>query len=82
MVSTIINLIFCGIFLGVPALIYSIKSRENYSFGRYQEAKQNARTAKKFNIAGFVIGSICFIFGVIMQFLFFYAAISTSYEEG
>jgi hypothetical protein len=75
------NLIFCGVCLGVPALIYSIKARENYHFGRYQEAKENARTAKKFNIAGFVIGSICFIFGVIMQFLFFYTAISSSYEE-
>jgi hypothetical protein len=82
LVCSIINLVFCGICLGVPALIYSIKAREKYRFGRYQEAKENARTAKKFNIAAFVIGSICFIFGVIMHFLFFYAAISTSYGDG
>jgi len=82
LVCSIINLVFCGICLGIPALIYSIKAREKYRFGRYQEAQDNARTAKKFNIAAFVIGSVCFIFAIVIHIIFFYFLNSFSYGRG
>ena len=69
---SILNLFFCGICLGIPALIFSIKARDNYRFGKYLEAKDNAGTAKKLNIIAFAIGSICFVLAIIFNFLLLY----------
>ena len=47
---SIINTIFCFWFLGIPALICSIRARQNFKNGNIQEGYECARSAKLFNI--------------------------------
>ena len=52
----------CFFLLGIPALIFSLKAREQYRSGRFQDAQENARTSRKLNIIGIVIGSIAIVY--------------------
>ena len=70
LILSILNLLCCTICLGIPALIFSIRAREQYRLGMILEAKDNAKTAYKMNIAGITIGLIIFIFVLITKTLF------------
>ena len=67
LIFSIFNIFCCGVLLGLPALICSIKARNNYRSSRHVEATKNAGIAKKLNIAGFVIGSICIIIIIVIR---------------
>ena len=53
---SILNLVCCCFCLGLPALIYSIKAREQFRSGFSLEAKDNAKIAKNLNIFGTLLG--------------------------
>jgi hypothetical protein len=53
---SIFNLICWSTFMGIPALIFSIKAREQYQLGLFKQAEDNAKTAKKLNLIGLVVG--------------------------
>ena len=55
---SIFNMLCCVCCLGLPAIIFSVKAREQYRSGRFELAQDNADTAKKLNITGIIIGSI------------------------
>jgi hypothetical protein len=59
----------CVCCLGVPAIIFSVKARDQYRIGRFELAQNNADTAKKLNIIGIIIGSII-IFPLIIYLLY------------
>ena len=58
---SIFNLLCCFCWFGIPALIFSVKAREQFKTGRLSEAKNNAKIARKLNFAGFIIGTLIFI---------------------
>ena len=55
---SIINTIFCFWFLGIPAIICSLRARRNFQNGDIQEGYESARSAKLFNIVGLLIGTL------------------------
>jgi hypothetical protein len=63
---SIFNLICWSTFLGIPALIFSIKAREQNQLGLFKQAEDNAKTAKKLNLIGLVVGLIDFTILVII----------------
>ena len=67
---SIFNLLCCTICLGIPALIFSIRAREQYRLGRTLEATDNAKTAYKLNIAGITIGILLLIFLFVTKTFF------------
>ncbi len=75
---SIFNLICCVCFLGIPALIFSLKAKRRYRLGREEEAKNSASTARSLNIAGILIG-IVFIF---IYAILFISIIETVYFAG
>jgi hypothetical protein len=60
----------CFFWLGIPALIFSLKAREQYRSGRYQDAQGNARTSRTLNIIGIVIGSIAVVLSILLVIVF------------
>ena len=69
LLCSVINFLCCNMFIGLAAMILSIKSREQYRNGRYLDAKRNADIARALNIAGFTIGLV-FILLIILYNLF------------
>ena len=65
---SVFNVVCCSLFLGLPALIFSIKAREQYQLGLNKQAEDNAKTAKKLNLFGLVTG----ILSLIFLFVFYY----------
>ncbi len=62
---SIFTLIFCGFFLGLPALIFSVKAREKFRTKKFIEGQINAKVARKLNIIGVCMGlilSVIFIY--------------------
>ena len=81
---SIFNMLCCVFFLGIPALIFSLKAREQYRNGRFELAEENASIAKKLNIAGIVIGSLVIAATIILIILqvFVLAAIFAGIGSG
>ena len=55
---SIFNLIFCGFFLGLPALLFSVKAREKFRTGRIIEGQINAKVSRTLNICAVCMGLI------------------------
>ena len=68
---SIFNLLCCCFWLGIPALIFSIKAREKYRLGLLNEATSDAKLAKKFNTIGIVLGSILLVLGLVINIIYF-----------
>ena len=63
---SIFNTIFCCFCLGIPALIYSVKSREAAKY-EPDDAAIYSKKAKLYNI-------LAFIFGLIINSIFIYSS--------
>ena len=61
------NLFFCLI-IGIPAIIFSIRSRNQVKDGRFTEARKNSKIAKNLNMIGLVIGTIALIALISVNF--------------
>jgi hypothetical protein len=66
---SIINTIFCFWFLGIPALICSIRARQNFKNGNIQEGNESARSAKLFNFIGILIGVLLGMIASLITFI-------------
>ncbi|XP_071969294.1 interferon-induced transmembrane protein 2-like [Engystomops pustulosus] len=53
---SIINLIFCNVFLGIFAVVFSAKTRSSIRFGHSAAASSYSRTAAALNIIGVILG--------------------------
>ncbi len=60
---SILNLLCCAVF-GIPALISSLKAKELYRKGNFEEAIDRAKYAKTLNFYGICIGLTLFFVGI------------------
>lgn len=67
LIISVLNSIFCCICLGIPALIFSVKTKEATKYGHFQKAFEYSRKSMKFNILAFVLGLLA-----ILIFFFFH----------
>jgi hypothetical protein len=65
---SIINTIVC-FFIGIPAVLFSLRARQFYRINNFKEAQENAQKAKKFNIFGLCL-SLFFISALIISYFF------------
>ena len=66
LICSLINLIFCGCVLGIPAVICSCLAREKYDKGDFNGGNSNGNSAKILNIIAFVLGAIGYIIVIIL----------------
>jgi hypothetical protein len=66
---SIFNTLCCCTLIGIPALIFSIRSKERYHFGDYKTARRFSRFAKMFNIIGLIFGTAFFMITFYFEFL-------------
>ena len=57
---SLINLIFCGCVLGIPAVICSCLAREKYDNGDFNGGKSSGNYAYILNIIACVLGTIAY----------------------
>ena len=69
---SILNTIFCFWFLGIPALICSLRARNKFRKGETFDAIESASSAKLFNIIGIAMGSMIGITTVLITFILFF----------
>ena len=66
LILSILTFIFCPVYIcSIPAIIFSLKARDNFNYGKNEEGKENAERAKDLSIAAIVftvITAICCIF--------------------
>jgi hypothetical protein len=55
---SVFNLICCFFWIGIPAVIFSCRAKENVDAGRLVEAQSDAKIAKIMNIVGICLGSL------------------------
>ena len=68
MVWSIFTTIYC-VFIGIVALIFSIKVHHYNKQGDYEKAYSRSRLAKYFNIAGLFVGIVYMAIGALICFL-------------
>jgi uncharacterized membrane protein len=68
---SIFNTFCCCLFLGIAALIYSIKTRQANEHGQRDHAQQFSKKAKRFNTIAFAVGLILLIFYSTFSYLQF-----------
>jgi hypothetical protein len=56
-------------FIGIPAVLFSLKARHLYQINNFKEAQENAQKAKIFNIFGLFF-SLFFISALIISYFF------------
>ena len=62
---SIFNLVCCFCWLGIPAIIFSIKAKERARNGQLVEARSEAKIASILNIVGIALGSIASVIAII-----------------
>lgn len=65
---SIFNILCCNVCLGIPALVYSVKTREANKHGRYQDASASSRLSKIFNIYSVLVGLLILALIIIIEF--------------
>ena len=84
LIMSIFNLFCCSCILGLYALILSLQSDSAYKSGRLEEAESKGQCARKFNIAGIIIGIIeivAAIVFVILWYVVFAGMFAAAYRE-
>lgn len=67
LIFSILNTVFCCFFVGIGAIIYSVKSREAKKYGDLEKASKNSKIAKTLNIIGLLTGlAVLFVYSVIL----------------
>ena len=66
---SIYNLILGLFFLGIPAIIFSLKARKQFQEGKFLEAEKNATKSKHLNVVGIIIGTLVIIALVVFTIL-------------
>uniref|UniRef100_A0A8D0JYD7 Uncharacterized protein n=2 Tax=Sus scrofa TaxID=9823 RepID=A0A8D0JYD7_PIG len=65
---SIISIFFC-ILLAIPAILFSIKTREANLLGNQRKAQINSRRALAFSISSILVGSIMVICSIVIRIL-------------
>ena len=73
---SIFNTLLCFFWLGIPAIIFSVKARESFQKGLFNDAKRYAYYVKIFNIIGIIIGSV--VVAAISIYLIVYYTTTTT----
>ncbi len=68
---SVFNLICCSFCLGIPAVIFSCKAKDNFNTGRFAEAKSHAKIAKILNVTGVCMGSVALVVLIIYLIVLF-----------
>ena len=68
---SIFNLLCCFCWLGIPAIIFSVKAKESVRNGQLVEARSEAKIASILNIVGICIGSISLVIVIIYLIVLF-----------
>ena len=69
LIWSVFNVLFGTWCLGLPALFFSIRSNQQYNDGKYEEARDSARTAKKLNIIALISWIISTVGAIMLYFL-------------
>ena len=71
---SIFNLVFCFVWLGVPAIIFSCSARKKFLRGRLAQSQYDAKLTKIFNIIGISFGSLAIV--IVLIFFVYYFIIN------
>jgi hypothetical protein len=69
LIWSLFNVLFGTWCLGFPALFFSIRSHKQYNDGKFEEARDYARIAKKLNIIGLILWLITTIGAFTLYFV-------------
>ena len=81
---SVFNLLCCFFWLGIPAIIFSVKAKDKFRAGQLEEAKSDARIAKILNTIGVCIGSVylLIIITYLIRYYNYYNSLSQTYSSG
>ena len=66
-VLSLLSLIYCNVCFGLPAFIFSVKSRDFKHNGKNVEAERTGLLAKRFSIAAIACGAVLILIIFILQ---------------
>ncbi len=66
LVWAILSTVLCCIVTGIPSIIYASKVNEAYERGEYEKALDSSNKAKKWAIAGPIIGVVFWILYIVV----------------
>ena len=67
---SIFNTVCCFFWLGIPAIVFSVIAKTQYSQGQFIDATKNSQIAKIFNIFGIITGSLFLIIAIIFVIVY------------
>ena len=68
---SVFNLLCCFHWLGIPAIIFSCKAKDNVRAGQFEEAKSDAKIVKILNIVGICIGLVALLISIIYSIVIY-----------
>lgn len=70
LVWSILNLIFCNLFVGIAALVFSILVEYNWDRLKYEQAASASKNARLLNIIGLVLGILSVVVWIVIWALY------------
>lgn len=67
-IFSIFSILCCNVCLGIPALVYSVKTREANKHDRFQDAAASSKLSKRFNIYSVITGLL-----ILILYIFFHS---------
>ncbi len=70
LVWSILNLIFCNLFVGIAALVFSILVESNWDNRKYEQAVSASKNARILNIIGLVLGILSVVVWIVLWVIY------------